>query len=245
MHTLPSVSARQRFAVTEAGWYLDPRDANRLRYWDGGRWTTSTAGSTEATRQASASRPGATATTTEPTTTRSSSARSSSGTVAVAGTQAAPVPAEVGRDPRWRLAYVSGAAVIVIAVIAGGVAILGRGGHSKIEPVPHADRAFLSAVHADLPQETTSDSRLLAFGRLVCRAYAGHDSPTERSRALDRPDLVSSTASRNRLLGEALNHLCPQFQLSGIQPLPAAPGATRPTPTVTTAPEPSISVSGP
>jgi hypothetical protein len=146
-----------------------------------------------------------------------------------------------------RVLMVGGGAVIAAVLVATAVVVFGHGSRSGIRPVAHADRSYLSAVHSDLPKETAPDSKLLAFGHVVCNTFAVHESPAERVSTLNRPDLVRNANSRSELFGEALNHLCPQYQLAGIKPVPAPPGAPRPhapSPS-TTSPGPSVSVIGP
>jgi len=151
-----------------------------------------------------------------------------------------PATAASSIGGRRRLALAGAAAILLVTVVVGGRALIGGHG-SQIKPVPDADQAYVRAAHADLPNDNTTNSKLLAFGHVVCGTYSQGDSPKQRLEAIDRPDLVSNAASRTQLFGEALTHLCPEYQLKGIQPPPAAPGSKQPA-SSTTAPGPSISV---
>lgn len=220
-----------RADVPESGWYADPEDASRLRLWDGDAWTDVTAGSdAEAVAPA---RP-----------VRCREGRSPLVGVVTSDRVPAPGPTSL-RSARGRLVVRGGGAVAVLAI--GTAIFLARSnGHPKVQPVPHADRIYLAAVRRDLPAETAPDSNVLLFGRIVCGTYEKGLSGSDRARQVDRPDLIPEPANRTRIFGEALNHLCPQYQLAGIAPNPARPGETllqAPAPnTATTTSAPTVSV---
>lgn len=208
-----------------AGWYGDPTDDRRVRYWDGDRWTDSTA-----ERSPKGTAPEARA-----------PADEAVDVTGRPGAAVAPAGASAAKAAPWAQRYRAVAlvsALVLVAIV--GWALLRSGGSGGSSP--GSQQAYLQAAHADLAGAKISDSDLLDFGRVVCGTYEQHDNADARAKAVDRPDLVASGDLRRQLFGEALNHLCPQYQLTGIKPAPAPPGSVVVPTTSTTRPGSSVSI---